>query len=444
MNIKTKYSELYQPMKIGRMKLKNHIMVPPMLCCLADTDGRTTQKLISYTSHLAKNGAGLVVFGETNVDNERSYDHVNALNIGDDKSIPGLAVIAEEVHRFGAKISIELNHAGACAESVLLKDGEKGISPSPVPPYMHPGYAGCSVEIMDKAMMEHVKQNYVDAVGRLVRAGFDMVTFHCAHGWLMGQFLSPYFNTRTDEYGGSLENRMRFPLEVLKAIYDQYHDQICIDMRVSGRSGVPDEIRPVEEDFQDVLAFVKAAEPYLDMINISAGFIPFLPSLNYMIQSYMLPHMTNVEFAARIKKEVNIPVAIAGSISTLDEAESILKDGKADLIGMGRAGLADTDCFTKGEQGREAEIRPCLRCCRCSARIEPPAYKGIQCAVNPTVGRELQYPFIPTALKKKVLIVGGGPAGMEACQRCCDVGRILRTFKIKKNVEVTDNGKIII
>ena len=423
MNSKTKYSKLYEPMQIGRMKLKNHIMVPPMLCCLASADGRVTDKLLRYTSHLAKNGAGLVIFGETNVDNERSYDHVYALNVGDDIAIPGLAQIAEEVHRHGAKISIELSHAGACAEPILLKPGQKGISPSPVPPWMHPGYSGCSVEIMDRAMMDHVKQNYLDAVGRLVKAGFDMVTFHCAHGWLMGQFLSPYFNTRTDEYGGSLENRMRFPLEVLKAIHDEYHDQICIDMRVSGRSGVPEEIRPQEEDFQDVLAYIKAAEPYLDMVNISAGFIPFLPSLNYMIQSYMVPHLTNVEFAERIKKEVNIPVAIAGSITTLDEAEGILEEGRADLVGMARAGLADTDCFTKGEQGREDEIRPCLRCCRCSARIEPPAYKGIQCAVNPTVGRELEYPCIPSPLKKKkVLIIGGGPAGMEACQRACELG----------------------
>ena len=423
MNKKTKYTKLYEPMQIGRMRLKNHIMVPPMLCCLATTDGRITQKLLSYTSHLAKNGAGLVVFGETNVDRERSWDHVNALNIGDDIAIPGLANLADEVHRYGAKISIELAHAGACAEPILLEPGKKGLSPSPVPPWMHPGYSGCSVEIMDKPMMEHVKQNYVDAVGRLVRAGFDMVTFHCAHGWLMGQFLSPYFNHRTDEYGGSLENRMRYPLEVLKAIYDKYHGQIAIDMRVSGRSGVPEEIRPQEEDFQDVLAFVKAAEPYLDMVNISAGFIPFLPSLNYMIQSYLVPHKTNVEFAARIKKEVKIPVAIAGSITTLEEAEEVLESGAADIIGMGRAGLADTQAFVKGAQGREDEIRPCLRCCRCSSRIEPPAYKGILCAVNPTVGRELEYPCIPAALeKKKVLIIGGGPAGMEACQRCREIG----------------------
>ena len=423
MNTITKYPKLYEPMRIGRLRLKNHIMVPPMLCCLASKDGMVTDKLLHYTSHLAKNGAGLVIFGETNVDRERSFDHMYALNIGDDLAIPGLTLLAEEVHRHGAKISIEVSHSGACAEPILLKPGEKGISPSPVPPYMHPMYKGASVEIMDKPMMEHIKQNYIDAVGRLVKAGFDMVTFHCAHGWLMGQFLSPYFNTRTDEYGGSLENRMRYPLEILKAIYDNYHGKIAIDMRVSGRSGVPESIRPQEEDFQDVLAYVKAAEPYLDMVNISAGFIPFLPSLNYMIQSYLVPHLTNVEFAERIKKEVNIPVAIAGSITTLDEAEGILEEGRADIVGMARAGLADDQCFVKGAQGREEDIRPCLRCCRCSSRIEPPAYKGIQCAVNPTIGRELMYPCIPSPLeKKKVMIIGGGPAGMEACQRCRQLG----------------------
>ena len=129
MNKLTKYPKLYEPMTIGRLKLKNHIMVPPMLCCLASIDGRVTDKLLNYTSHLAKNGAGLVVFGETNVDFERSFDHVYALNVGDDLAIPGLANLAEEVHRYGAKISIELAHSGACAEPALLKKRRKRNKP---------------------------------------------------------------------------------------------------------------------------------------------------------------------------------------------------------------------------------------------------------------------------------------------------------------------------
>ncbi len=283
--------------------------------------------------------------------------------------------------------------------------------------------------------MDQVKENYLDAVGRCVAAGFDMVMIHCAHGWLMGEFLSPSFNTRTDEYGGCIENRIRFPLEIIRAVKEKYGNQISLDMRVSGSPRVPEIVSPDENNFSDLLIFLKAAEPYLDMINISAGFIPYLPSLEYMIPSYLLPHLTNVEFAEKIKKEIKIPVSIAGSVVTLEQAESILRDGKADMVGMGRAGLADTDCFVKGLQGRDEEIRPCLRCVNCAARIEPPAFKGIRCAVNPLVGRELQYPRFPAAIKKrKIMIIGGGPAGMEASQRCTDAGHEVVLYEAKSEL----------
>nr|WP_288827575.1 FAD-dependent oxidoreductase [uncultured Clostridium sp.] len=300
---------------------------------------------------------------------------------------------------------------------------------------MHPHYCNHEVEIMDRSMMDQVKENYLDAVGRCVAAGFDMVMIHCAHGWLMGEFLSPSFNTRTDEYGGCIENRIRFPLEIIRAVKEKYGNQISLDMRVSGSPRVPEIVSPDENNFSDLLIFLKAAEPYLDMINISAGFIPYLPSLEYMIPSYLLPHLTNVEFAEKIKKEIKIPVSIAGSVVTLEQAESILRDGKADMVGMGRAGLADTDCFVKGLQGRDEEIRPCLRCVNCAARIEPPAFKGIRCAVNPLVGRELQYPRFPAAIKKrKIMIIGGGPAGMEASQRCTDAGHEVVLYEAKSEL----------
>ena len=419
----TKHPLLYEPFQVGPVKLKNRLVTPPMLPCFATAEGVITTEAIAFAGRLAKCGAGLVIMGETSIDSDRSYDHLGAINLGTDKVIPKLSMMADEVHRYGGKISIELNHSGACAELLLFDEGKVGVSPSPLPDYIHPGYVGKPVEILTRPMMDKIVENYVKAVERCVLAHFDMVTIHCAHGWLLGQFLSPSFNTRTDEYGGSLENRMRFPLEVIKAVSERFKGQIGIDMRVAGCARVPEFISPDENNFENIAAFVKAAEPYIDMVNVSAGFIPFLPSLEYMIQSYFLPHMTNVEFAEKLKKVVNIPVCIAGSITTLDEADAVLAEGKADLVAMGRAGLADTDLFVKGAQGRDDEIRPCLRCTFCSSQIEPPAFKSIRCAVNPMVGRETEYPRVPAAIKKqKVMIIGGGPAGMEACQRLTQRG----------------------
>ena len=327
----------------------------------------------------------------------------------------------------GRRPPSRLNHAGALAFPLLL-NGKKPISPSKLPDYIHPVYQGTDVEIMDKAMMSRVIENYVAAVGRCVRAGFDMVMIHGAHGWLLGQFLSPSFNQRTDEYGGSLENRMRFPLEVLKAIHDAHGGRIAIDLRVSGSPRLPETIKDLE--FSDVLEFLKVAQHYIDIVNFSSAFIPFLPSLEYMIQPYFLPHKVNAVFAEQAKHVLNIPVTAVGSITTVAEAEELIAQGKADVVGMGRAGLADSYAFVKAYRGEDEKIRPCMRCVYCGGRAEPPYFRAIRCAVNPRVGREIEYPFIPAAtVKKNVMIIGGGPAGMQAAQTAVERGHKVTLYE---------------
>ena len=420
MNEFTKHKHVFQPIKVGKLTLKNRIMSPPMMSCLATPKGEVTTDIIAFARTMAKTGAGLVVMGESSIDLDRSLDHVATLNLGTDLVVPGLTHIVEEIHRYGAKASIELAHGGALAFELLL-EGRKRIGPSPLPDYIHPVYKGFEVEVMDKAMMQKVIQHYLDAVRRCVRAGFDMVMIHAAHGWLLSQFLSPSFNQRTDEYGGSLENRMRFPLEVLKAIHETYGNQITIDLRVSGSARLPGGVPDFEID--ELILFLKEAQKYIDIVNFSAGFIPVLPSLVYMIQPYFLPHMTNVEFAVKAKKELNIPVTAVGSIVTVDQAEELISQGKVDMVGMGRAGLADTQAFVKALRGQDDKIRPCMRCVYCGGRAEPPYFRAVRCAVNPLVGREMQYPFVPVAnIKKKVMIIGGGPAGMQAAQTCIERG----------------------
>ncbi|MBP2642228.1 MAG: FAD-dependent oxidoreductase [Firmicutes bacterium] len=415
-----RYKHVFQPIKIGNVTVKNRIMSPPMLSALATPDGKVTHEVIAFAGAMARTGAGLVTIGDSCIDSDRSLEHVSALILGDDTIIPGLTHIVEEIHRYGAKASIELNHGGALAFRPLLKD-KPSIGPSPLPDYIHPVYKEYRVEVMDKAMIEQVINNYVTAVGRCVKAGFDVVMIHAAHGWLLGQFLSPSFNQRTDEYGGSLENRMRFPLEILKAIRRAHGNKIAIDLRVSGSPRVPDTFKEMEID--ELLEFLKVAQSYIDIVNFSGGFIPYLPSLEYMIQPYFLPHKVNACFAEKAKTVLKIPVTALGSIMTVDEADKLIAEGKADMVGMGRAGLSDSYTFVKAYRGQEDKIRPCMRCVYCGGRAEPPYFRAIRCAVNPRVGREMEYSYISKAnCKKKVMIIGGGPAGMQAAQTAIERG----------------------
>jgi 2,4-dienoyl-CoA reductase-like NADH-dependent reductase (Old Yellow Enzyme family)/thioredoxin reductase len=422
MNRQTRHRYVFQPIKIGNVILKNRIMSPPMMSGCATFDGTITPELIAFTRGVAKSGPGLVVIGDTSIDRDRSFDHLHGTNIGSDFDVPRYRLLVEEIRRYGAKASIEINHPGAFAYPPLL-GGKPALSPSPLPAYMHPDFKGNPIKVMDKDDIKQVIQNFVDAVGRCITAGFDMVMIHGAHGWLLGQFMSPSFNQRTDEYGGSLENRIRFPLELIKAIRETHGDKIGIDMRVSGSSRVPKEITGGEMEIDDMIIFLKEAQKYVDSVNFSAGFAPFPLSLEYMIPSYFHPHMLNAEFAAKAKKVLDIPVSAVGSFVTVDQADAFIAEGKCDVVGMGRAGLADGYTFVKAAQGRDDEIRPCLRCSLCADRMAPPYFRPIRCAVNPLIGRELEYPSIPVVkVKKKVMIIGGGPAGMAAAQLCIQRG----------------------
>lgn len=424
----TKYSHVFSPLKIGNVTVKNRIISPPMLSCLATPDGKVTPGVIAFARAMAKTGAGVVVVGDSTIDHDRSVEHVAALNLGDDTITPGLTHVVEEIHRYGAKASIELNHGGAFAFELLL-NGKRPIGPSQIPERMrHPVYKDATIEVMDQAMMRQVIDNYVAAVGRCVQAGFDMVMIHMAHGWLLGQFLSPTFNQRTDMYGGSLENRMRFPLEVLAAIRQRFGDKIALDLRVSGSARVPPEFKEMEID--EVLQFAGAAQRYVDIINFSAGYIPYLPSIEYMIQPYFIPHKVNAVFAEKARQVLDIPVTAIGSIMTVAEAEELISQGRADMVGMGRAGLADSYTFVKAFRGHDDQIRPCTRCVYCGGRAEPPYFRSIRCAVNPRVGRELEYPFIPLAnVRKNVMIAGGGLAGMQAAQTAVERGHSVTLFE---------------
>lgn len=416
--LEQKYPRVAQPLQVGPMRLKNRIVVLPMMTALTTPQGAITEQFINFCGRQARTGAGLVILGDSSIDNEYAMDHETAINLGTDFVIPGLYAVVEEIHRYGAKASIEISHGGIHAYEYLLEgraplgvsewpEGVEAMSPDGPPPL---------VNVMDHAMLQEVKRRYLAAVGRCVMAGFDAVTIHLGHGWLMAQFLSPVFNRRTDEYGGSFENRLRFPLEVLSAIRQRFGDRIALDVRISGSTRIDPAYGELSDE--ELLRIAQAIEPYVDMMNVSVSWAPYRDGSEYMCMSYLLPKMDNVKFADRIRKRVKVPVTATGSITTLAEAESLLEQGCCDLVGIGRANMADDGLVWKSLRGMEERVRPCLRCAWCTGRLQPPFFRKIRCSVNPMLGRELEYRFLPSQspTPRKVMIIGGGPAGMQAAQ----------------------------
>lgn len=404
--------KVFEPIKIGNIEIKNRIEFCPVGTCLASPEGWVTRELIEFYKARARGGAGIVTVGDTPIDFEYAKIHVGQINLGDDRVIPGLSELVEAVQRYGAKISIELNHGGRNVPPGILR-GKRPIGPSPIPPATEEMFGEFKkrvhVQEMDQDMIDQVIENYANAVYRCMMAGFEMVMLHGAHGHLLAQFLSPYANRRTDNYGGSLENRARFPLEVLAAIRKKVGSRVAIEYRISAA-----EIVPGGMTVEETIEFLKMIEDKIDLVHVSAGLMTDPVAQTHMTQPAYFPHAYNVHYAEKVKKALRIPVVTVGSIINLEMANRIIAEGKADLVAMARALIADPDLPNKTRLGRLEEIVPCLRCDYCGGHRSALSYP-IRCAVNPVIGREVEFGhFRPAEKKKKVVVIGGGPAGMEA------------------------------
>ncbi len=411
MSLPTKYPHVFQPITIGSMTLKNRVQFSPIVSRHAEAyTGTSTNDLVEFLGAQARSGVGLVTIGSAPIDFDRARDFYGCLSVVRDSDVGALSVLADEVHRYGAKLSIELTHAGAVSDPALLAG--PAFAPSVISGIHNPS----TTKEIDRAEMDEVKQHWVDCIRRVKKAGFDMAMIHGAHMNLFASFLTPLLNQRTDQYGGSPENRMRFPLEILQACREEAGKEFNLELRVSGDERVPGGV-----SLEERIDFLNAATPYIDMVIISTGGFLFPETAAYMMAGYHFPHLLNVETAAKIKQGVDLPVSVVGGITTIDEAEEILAAGKVDIVAMAKALIADQDLVTKAKSGRAGEIRPCLRCLEC-------AYGGLvgtplRCAVNPQAGREVKYREIPLARRKKrVLVIGGGPAGMTAARTACERG----------------------
>ncbi|NLL39439.1 MAG: FAD-dependent oxidoreductase [Clostridiales bacterium] len=415
------YPNLLKPLKIKKLTLKNRIMSAPNML-FHTVDGRPTDYYISYLEHKARGGAGIVTLGEIAVCD--GGNHTPGMDCSND-NLPLFAEMAAAIKEHGAAASVELTHGGMNYNPAYNKGPALG-------PVNSVNRYGVKVRAMTERDMEDVAKAFADMAEFWLHAGFDAILLHMAHGWLFPQFLSPLINTRTDKYGGSLENRMRFPLMVMKKIRERVGPSEVIQVRISGS-----ERDPKGFTAEDIAVFLERAQEYVDMAEVSVEGIT-----NFFACTYS-PLGQNVDLSETIKKSgrVDIPIYTIGSILEPEQAEEIIASGKADGVSMSRALIADPFLPEKARNGRADEIVPCLRCLNCTDSDN--ANRHFVCSVNPLIGREARRGFgddIGRAkYKKKVLVVGGGPAGMQAaitaaerghevilCERSDSLGGILR------------------
>jgi 2,4-dienoyl-CoA reductase-like NADH-dependent reductase (Old Yellow Enzyme family)/thioredoxin reductase len=413
-----RYPRLFSPIAIHTMTLKNRVVMPPMCTAYATIAGAVTDRLISYYAARARGGVGLINVEFTYIHPPgKIFDHM--LGIYDDKLIPGLRRLTEAVHREGAKIIIQISHGGRRVHSDIT--GSVPVAPSAIP-----RLNGETPKELSSTEIEELIQAYITAARRAKKAGFDGVMIHMAHGYLIQQFLSPLSNLRNDRYGGDLEGRSRFALEILKGIRKELGDDYPITCRLCG-----DEYVKGGFDLNQSIRLSKMLEANgMNAIEVSAGTheTPQVMSAPPYYPMGFLSHLSE-----GIKKEVKIPVGIVGRIHTPELAEQLLEQGKADLIAIGRALIADPGWSKKAQEGKPLTICPCISCNQgCNDRMY--FQQDISCTVNPSVGREVTFPVEPARKKKKVLILGGGPAGLEAARIAAIRGHEVHLYEKEKQL----------
>lgn len=405
----SKYPHLFAPIRVRNVYIKNRVESAPMSPS-GEVPFYTREAYEMYNS-IAKGGAGIVTLGEAGVHSLTDHAHPAMPHLDDENLLPSLIQTVDTVHKWGALASIELTHSGCRAKGAFLAEGGYVIGPSP----MEENLYGDKVIEMDEDMMNVIADAYAQAAYMAEFAGCDMVNIHGGHGWLISQFLSDLNNHRTDKYGGSIENKARFPLMIVDRIR-QKCPNLIIEFRLSGVEETEGGIT-----IDETVEFAKMLDGKVDIIHVSAATFHDTGSAARMFPTVFYPRGCNVENASKIKAVVKKSlVSVVGGINDPDFMEAALADGKADFVVVGRQFIADPDWVVKARTGRADEISKCIRCETCiSAGFIPhvPFSSGVlRCSVNPAWGREYENTRKeekPERLKK-VLVAGGGPGGMEA------------------------------
>ena len=395
------FDKLFEPIKIRDMELRNRVILPAMGTRMANEKSEVTQRLVDYHEARAKGGCGLNIVEVSSVHTPSAPS--NFVSISEDFHIEGHRRLTDAIHKHGGKAGIQL-WQGSIAVTMCPKAKVYVVSDMPFGQYTIPA--------ITKEEINEIVNSYGEAARRSVEAGYDCIEFHCAHNYLPHSFLSGGFNRRTDEYGGSFENRARFPLECIKAIRANIPEGMPLLMRI----GAHDDFLPNGLTIEDVIEFCKLAkEAGVDVLNVSRGNI-ITPASIYEVPPVDVPNGFNVEKASRIRKETGMLTIAVGRINSAKLAEEILENDKADMVVMGRAQLADPEFCNKAKAGMVEDIIHCVACNQgCyDAFCDVQNYPFITCLRNPLLGREKEYAVEKTNNPKKVLIAGGGMAGMEA------------------------------
>ncbi|HBF5147737.1 TPA: FAD-dependent oxidoreductase [Clostridioides difficile] len=425
-----KYQNLCKPIKIGNVTFKNRMFSAPMGGTDITADCTIGSKSTAFYELRAKGGVGAVTISECMVHPETDGSHAYHLDLKIVDSLASFTYTADAIRRHGAIPSVELSHSGQYSGTYLVdKDKKRGLSQWGVSPSVRPD--GLEIKELTEEIIAEIVESYGNVAALAKRAGFEMIMIHGGHGWLINQFLSPYFNKRTDKYGGSLENRVRFAKEVLDSVRKAVGLGFPVEFRMSGS-----ELFEGGYDLDYGIEIAKLLESRVDLLHVSAG--TYQRGFAVTHPSMFLEHGCNVYLAEEIKKHVNIPVATIGALNDPEMMEEIIASGKADVIYMARALLADHELPRKVMSNQDEKIVKCLRCFTCMAERATTSTR--RCTVNPLIGRELDgTEVVPVLKSKKVLIAGGGPGGLQAaitavkrghkvilCEKTNELGGILK------------------
>ena len=416
--MKDKYTHIFEPLTVRTMTIKNRICMMPMGTNYGEQNGEMSFLHIDYYRQRAKGGTGLLIVENANVDFPQGSNGTTQLRIDHDNYLPRLYKFCEDMHRYGTKVSIQINHAGASAMSSRI-GGLQPVSASNIPSKT----GGATPRPLTKDEILAIVKKYGEAAKRAQTAGFDAVEIHAGHSYLISQFLSPVYNDRTDEFGGSIENRTRFCRMIIDEVRSQIGPHMPIMLRLSA-----DEFVKGGNTLEDTLELLSYFQEEVDAFDVSAG---LNGSLQFQIDANYLKDGWRSYMAKAVREKYNKPCVTMGNIRDPRVADDILDRGDADIIGMGRGLIADPHWVKKVATGHEDDIRKCISCNIGCAGNRIGVNRPIRCTVNPTVNSGFDYKKKKVNKPCNVVVIGGGTAGLEAACTAAEVG--CTTFLFEKN-----------
>jgi 2,4-dienoyl-CoA reductase-like NADH-dependent reductase (Old Yellow Enzyme family) len=426
------YKNVFSPIRIRGVEFKNRIVLAPPSPNHASSDGLVTHAFVDWFRQFARGGAAILYVGNSSIDITECKDEERQLDLSRDRCVLPLSWYAEMAAQYDCHASLEINHNGkdTAFETVghAPYSASAIITSSEISRARRLGRAPIPAIEMTHEKIEETIEKYASAALRMKRAGMDICLLHGGHGNLISQFTSPMYNKRQDEYGGSTEKRARFAVEVCDRIRKKCGEDFVIEYRISA-----DEIAEEGMHFDETLKLIEILKDKVDIFNVSAGIHSDfdMKYYRYWCQNYMMERGFNVHYARDIKKAFpDVLVDAVGSIVSLDMAEEILANGWADFVAMCRPLMADPDMPRKYAENRPQDRRPCLRCDACAKRLMAP--RVINCAVNPFSGTASEFPegVVPKApARKKVAVIGGGPAGIQAMLTLCERGHDVTLYE---------------